>query len=106
HVLDTYGDRMMVGEVYLPVERLVAYYGEARGEEHERGAGSGVHMPFNFQLILLPWTAHDIAAAVRKYEESLPGYGWPNWVLGNHDNPRLASRIGAEHARIAAMLLL
>jgi alpha-glucosidase len=36
----------------------------------------------------------------------LPDGGWPNWVLGNHDRPRLASRIGRAQARIAAMLLL
>src|SRR5262249_30650383 len=28
------------------------------------------------------------------------------WVLGNHDRPRVASRIGQEQARVAAMLLL
>jgi alpha-glucosidase len=43
---------------------------------------------------------------VRHYEASLPPYGWPNWVLGNHDNPRIASRVGREQARVAAMLLL
>ena len=32
--------------------------------------------------------------------------GWPNWVLGNHDRPRLASRVGPQQARLAAMLLL
>jgi alpha-glucosidase len=96
-VLDGYEERMMVGEIYLPVERLVAYYGEG---------GEGVHMPFNFQLITLPWNAHSVAEAVRAYEASLPSYGWPNWVLGNHDNPRLASRIGIAQARVAAMLLL
>ena len=31
---------------------------------------------------------------------------WPNWVLGNHDRPRVASRIGQAQARVAAMLLL
>jgi alpha-glucosidase len=36
----------------------------------------------------------------------LPAGGWPNWVLGNHDNRRIASRIGAAQARVAAMLLL
>ena len=34
-----------------------------------------------------------------------PG-GWPNWVLGNHDQPRIASRVGPAQARVAAMLLL
>lgn len=32
--------------------------------------------------------------------------GWPNWVLGNHDRPRIAGRVGRDQARIAAMLLL
>ncbi len=40
------------------------------------------------------------------YEALLPPGGWPNYVLGNHDQPRLASRIGAKQARVAAMLLL
>ena len=96
-VLDAYPSRMMVGEVYLPVERMVAYYGEG---------GGGVHMPFNFQLVTTKWDAQTIGAAVASYEAALPGYGWPNWVLGNHDNPRIASRIGATQARVAAMLLL
>jgi len=97
-VLDHYGgDRLLVGEVYLPIERLVTYYG---------ARGSGVHLPFNFQLIQLPWHARAIQDAIDRYEELLPPHGWPNWVLGNHDNPRIASRIGAEQARVAAMLLL
>ena len=36
----------------------------------------------------------------------LPSYAWPNWVLGNHDKPRIATRAGAAQARVAAMLLL
>ncbi|MEZ0266584.1 MAG: alpha-amylase family glycosyl hydrolase, partial [Phycisphaerae bacterium] len=97
-VLDAYPSRMMVGEIYLPVHKLVTYYGD--------GGPTGVHMPFNFQLITMPWNAAAVCAAVKQYEESLPEYGWPNWVLGNHDNARLASRIGAAQARVAAMLLL
>ena len=86
-----------MGEVYLPVERLVTYYGSG---------GGGVHMPFNFQLVTLQWNARAIAAAVDGYEGSLPSYGWPNWVIGNHDNHRVATRIGRAQARVAAMLLL
>jgi alpha-glucosidase len=36
----------------------------------------------------------------------LPPGAWPNWVLGNHDRSRVASRLGREQAPIAAMLLL
>jgi alpha-glucosidase len=96
-VLDAYPERMMVGEVYLPLERLVTYYGEG---------GTGAHMPFNFQLITMPWNARQVKQAVDAYEAALPSYGWPNWVLGNHDNPRLASRVGKDQAPVAAVLLL
>src|SRR5690606_36583096 len=39
-------------------------------------------------------------------EASLPEWGWPNWVLGSHDAPRNAARIGEAQARVAMMLLL
>ncbi len=97
NVFDAYGERMMVGEIYLPVERLVTYYG---------AHGSGVHLPFNFQLISIPWNARAIERVIENYEAALPPFGWPNWVLGNHDQPRIASRIGLAQARIAAMMLL
>src|SRR5690606_11977646 len=64
------------------------------------------HLPFNFQLIQAPWNARGIAALIEEYERSLPAGGWPNWVLGNHDRPRIASRVGQAQARVAAMLLL
>ena len=96
-VVDAYSERMLVGEVYLPIDRLVTYYGHG---------GDGVHMPFNFQLVTLAWNAQTIATAVKNYEAALPNYGWPNWVLGNHDNPRIASRAGRVQTRVAGMLLL
>jgi alpha-glucosidase len=96
-VLNGYPDRMMVGEIYLPIPRLVAYYG---------AGNSGVHLPFNFHLMDVPWCAHNLRAVIRDYLGSLPTNGWPNWVLGNHDKPRLASRIGDVGARMAAVLLL
>ncbi len=95
---DSYGERVLIGEIYLPVERLMAYYGEKM---------DGVHLPFNFQLILLEeWTAESVRRIVEDYEALLPKGGWPNWVLGNHDQSRVASRIGPERARLAQMLLL
>ena len=43
---------------------------------------------------------------IADYEAALPPDGWPNWVLGNHDQPRIAARVGGRRARTAAMLLL
>jgi alpha-glucosidase len=96
-VADEFPERVLIGEIYLPLERVVAYYGRDL---------AGAHMPFNFSLIETPWKAADIAALIERYEGLLPAGAWPNWVLGNHDRPRLAARIGERQARIAAMLLL
>jgi len=96
-LVDQYQDRVLIGEIYLPVERLVQYYGVNL---------SGVHVPFNFQLLLAQWHARDIARIISQYEAALPKGGWPNWVLGNHDRPRIVSRVGSKQARVAAMLLL
>jgi alpha-glucosidase len=96
-LLDQYSDRVMIGEIYLPLERLVKYYGENLG---------GAQLPFNFQLVSTRWDAHHIASLIAEYEGLLPPGAWPNWVLGNHDQHRIASRVGPAQARVAAMLLL
>ena len=85
---------VLIGELYLPIERLMAYY------------ASGLDLPANFHLLTTPWEAGAIAALADAYEAALPDGAWPNWVLGNHDRPRLASRLGAAQARAAAVLLL
>jgi alpha-glucosidase len=96
-LLDGYNERMMIGEIYLPIHKLVTYYGIDN---------KGAHLPFNFQLLSLPWNAREIGTAIDLYEGSLPEHGWPNWVLGNHDQPRITSRVGLHQAKVAAMLLL
>ena len=96
-VVEAYPERVLIGEIYLPLERLVAYYGEKL---------AGVHLPFNFQLLFTAWQASSVAALIDEYERALPAGAWPNWVLGNHDQKRVATRIGSRQARIAAMLLL
>jgi alpha-glucosidase len=108
-VLDAYGptmgaanggsSRVLIGEIYLPLPKLVRYYGAVPQL-------SGANLPFNFHLIQTRWAADAIADVIRSYEALLPAGAWPNYVLGNHDQPRLASRIGAQQARAAAMLLL
>lgn len=96
-VMEEFDDRVLIGEIYLPPDKLVAYYGDNL---------AGAHLPFNFALISTPWTAPAIAQLIHDYETVLPPGAWPNWVLGNHDRVRVASRIGRDQARIAAMLLL
>jgi alpha-glucosidase len=96
-VLDEFGDRVLIGEIYLPIPRLMQYYGPEL---------LGANLPFNFQLLQCPWTADDLARTIGDYMSALPSGAWPNWVLGNHDRPRIATRIGVGKARAAALLLL
>ena len=93
--------RVLIGEIYLPIERLVAFYAP-----DEAGAIKGVQLPFNFHLVSAHWQAAALADLIRRYDTAIPVNGWPNWVLGNHDQPRIASRIGHARAALAAMLLL
>jgi alpha-glucosidase len=97
-LLDSYEDRMMVGETYLPNDELMKFYGTPEKRE--------CHLPFNFQLILAKWNAAGVRKMVDDYEAVLASDAWPNWVLGNHDQHRLATRVGLSQARVANMLLL
>ena len=47
-VVDEFPGRLLIGEIYLPIERLVAYCG--RNLE-------GAHLPFNFSLLSVAWNA-------------------------------------------------
>ena len=101
-VVDEYDDRVLIGEVTLPPERLVAFYGEYNDE---------YHLPFNFNLIHTEWTAQAVQDQVDRYEAALASprlsdEAWPNYVLGNHDVHRMATRLGPKQARVAHMLLL
>ncbi len=97
-VLEEYpGERLLIGEIYLPVDRLVAYYGPNL---------TGAHLPFNFNLMWTNWRPEAILRLIRDYEAVLPPGAWPNWVLGNHDQKRVASRLGPAQARVAMVLLV
>ena len=96
-VADAYPGRVLIGEAYGALDQVMKYYGEAM---------DGFHLPFNFELITAPWNADHILDYARRYEAALPEGAWPNWVLGNHDRRRIASRVGPAQARVAMMLLL
>jgi len=96
-VVDAYEERVMIGEIYLSQEQLLEYYGDE---------GDECHMPFNFQLVHTSWNAGAVRTLVEEYEAALDEGQWPNWVLGNHDQHRIATRIGRAQARVAQMLLL
>lgn len=97
-IADGYGDRLLIGEIFLPNAAHARWYGTVERPQ--------VQLPFNFQLIENGWEAGQLRTLIADYEASLPAHGWPNWVIGSHDAPRIAGRIGEAQARVAAMLLL
>jgi alpha-glucosidase len=96
-LMDSYGDHVLIGETYFPLDQLMKFYGEHLDESQ---------LPFNFELINIHWHRTMIQEFIEQYEAALPPGAWPNWVLGNHDRHRVASRTGVQQARVAQMLLL
>jgi alpha-glucosidase len=97
-VLDEYDDRLMVGEINLmDAARVATYVGEDR-----------LHLGFFFGLIYAAWEARTWRDIISYGDRSFADAGaWPTWVLGNHDQPRQATRFGSEaRARAAAVTLL
>ena len=85
-ILDSYpGERAMVAEAWVtPAERAALY---VRGDEFQQA--------FNFDFLLAPWRAQDMAEAIdRSYQANDAVNAPTTWVLSNHDVVRHASRLG------------
>ncbi|HVM98488.1 MAG TPA: alpha-amylase family glycosyl hydrolase [Candidatus Acidoferrales bacterium] len=102
-ILNQYGERAMVGEVYiLDPTRVAAYYGNGDDE---------LPLAFNFSFLWTHWDAAAFRAQVDQVEALLPPRAQPTYVLSSHDAPRFRTRFddstwGAARARVAAMMLL
>lgn len=94
--------RFMVGEMYSPqLSDVIELYGNSTAPE--------CHFPFNFLLLGLQrtdWTGVTLSQTIAQWLNATTSDQWPNWVLGNHDNNRVASRLGSVLARTANFLLL
>jgi alpha-glucosidase len=98
-LVDSYpGDRVIIGELHHPdFEIWAGFYGEDLDE---------IHLPFNFHLLHAPWDAASLRTIIEAVCHALPEGAYANWVFGNHDQPRIASRVGPAQARVAMLLLL
>ncbi|HEY8520678.1 MAG TPA: alpha-amylase family glycosyl hydrolase [Gammaproteobacteria bacterium] len=94
---DSYpGERVLLGELYLPLAKVMAFYGGARPE---------LHLPLHMSLSWTPWDADALATALEDHQGAVPPGGWPGTTLSTHDAPRIAARAGSAQTRLAAMLL-
>ncbi|XP_065836734.1 alpha-glucosidase-like [Oscarella lobularis] len=97
-VVDEYSDRFIMGEVYGDIDVVASYYGTS-GDEFD--------FPFNFLLIENQnWTGIGFNGTVRKWMDAMPEDGWPNWVIGNHDNHRVATRFGVEKMKTIYLVMM
>jgi alpha-glucosidase len=97
-VVDAYAERVLLGEVDTTPDKIAGFYGDAR---HPR-----LHLPLNYRLVDTTWKAQALTTTIDDYLRCLPPGAWPDWVLGSHDKPRVATRLGPDQARVAALLLL
>lgn len=91
-------ERVATAEIAVVDPRTWASYYGAQLDEF--------HLPLNFRMIAAAWNASTLRDIIDVVERAVPAGAWPTWVLGNHDEPRIASRLGAAQARVAMLMLL
>jgi len=83
------GDALLVGELYRPVGEYAPWL-------------EVLDLVFAFEFLFSRWDAERLRAAIEPAAELRSAA----WVMSNHDFDRLATRVGPENLRAAAVLLL
>ncbi len=65
-----------------------------------------LHLAFHFGLLHSRWGAASFARAIEAWRADLGPEGWPTWVVGNHDFPRVATRWGRRDDRMRLVALM
>ncbi|CAH1183056.1 unnamed protein product [Ceutorhynchus assimilis] len=105
-VLDEYSinyTRIMMTEVYSDVNNTMRYY---VNEDYSR---YGAHFSFNFNSFVTGlkqgFNAVDLYGNITIWTDNLPNNCTSNWVLGNHDQTRVSTRLGIENIDALNMLV-
>lgn len=82
-ILDSYPERYAVGETFISTrEKIVHYCGADK-----------LHAAFNFKFTWSKFAPTLYSKSILDWEGLHSEHGiWPNYVLGNHDVPRMAAR--------------
>ena len=98
-MLDEYNESYAVGETFYPTkEKIHRYNGDYK-----------LHAAFQFDFLESKYNPTQLLSAIQEWEELSSETGlWPNYVLGNHDVQRTATRHakGEEDARAKVMMAL
>uniref|UniRef100_A0A1B6CRX6 alpha-glucosidase n=1 Tax=Clastoptera arizonana TaxID=38151 RepID=A0A1B6CRX6_9HEMI len=91
--------RVLLLEVYNAINDIMKYYG---------GSNSTFTFPFNFHLlecITGGMTAVNLTDNINDWMNAMPAGATASWVVGNHDNLRVANRAGIEMVDSLNMML-
>jgi len=89
-IREVVGDALLIGEVGLPTAEVGPYL------DH-------LDLAFAFEPFHEPWNAQVLKPKIQEAAALRGRRGRMAWVLSNHDYPRLATRVGRENERIAAL---
>jgi len=93
--------RLMMTEGYCSPDQAMSYYGNATQPFAD--------FPFNFELQQISLendTAMGIYNQINNWLSVLPDWAWPNYLVGNHDQRRIASRMTQENVDAMNMMVL
>jgi alpha-glucosidase len=98
-LLDSYPERYAVGETFISTkDKIMLYCGADR-----------LHAAFNFDFTFSKFNPAQYARHILNWEDLYALYGiWPNYVLGNHDASRVATRHtkGEGDARLKVLMAM
>jgi len=100
-IVGEYDDRLLVLESFILERHKPELYWQFYNEIDKPFC-----LPFNFELIFMDWSAKEIQTFVDAFQAGLRKQDLPIYILGNHDQPRFASKAGPDNLRAGALLLL
>ncbi|XP_058054151.1 probable maltase [Anopheles bellator] len=93
-------DIVLMAEAYTPLMNIIRLFGDNNAE--------GAHVPFNFEVLSNTFkdtTGKQFYDNIKRWLDVVPENRVSNWVLGNHDNRRVSSRLGVARADLYQIAL-
>lgn len=90
-VCDSYGDKILVGEIYGNHDVVKNYLGTQKND--------GLGLVFNFEMLRFKFNADYFRNLIQNLEQSFPGPYMPVYVFSNHDRRRSMKRLKGNVAK-------
>lgn len=99
-VCDTYGDKILIGEIYGNHHLVKNYLGSKKND--------GLGLVFNFEMLRFKYKASYFRRLIQNLEQSFPDPYMPVYVFSNHDRRRSMTRLkgDVQKAKLLYMLQL